>query len=155
MLRGSSAVLVDSTIADCTATNSFGGGLLAREANVTLEGGSRIERCFARLGGGALLARDSNVALLNGTIISESSTNLFGGGLHLGSGCTQSATPRAHNTPLLTASPASLGPVGARDVAGTRAVSAWQPCPVFALCDSQVLRLVIAGVDDASCDRQL
>ena len=107
---GSSAVLVDSTIADCRASNSFGGGLLARDANLTLKGGSRIERCFARLGGGALGARDSNVMLLNGTIINESSTNLWGGGLHLGSGCTQSATPRAS---AYTASPASLGPVGA------------------------------------------
>ena len=86
-------MLVDSTIADCRASNSFGGGLLARDANVTLEGGSRIERCFARLGGGALLARDSNVALLNGTIISESYSNLQAGGLHLGSGCTQLAPP--------------------------------------------------------------
>ena len=94
MLRGSSAVLVDSTIADCTATNSFGGGLLAREANVTLEGGSRIERCYAQFLGGAMLAADSNVALLNGSVISESYSNLMGGGLHLGSGCTQSAPLR-------------------------------------------------------------
>ena len=120
--HGSSAVLVDSTIADCRASNSFGGGVLARDANVTLEGGSRIERCWSRMGGGALLARDSNVALLNGSVISESYSNSQGGGLHLGSGCTQSATPNAH-TPLacsqpLQASPASLGPMGARRIAG-------------------------------------
>ena len=94
--HGSSAVLVDSTIADCRASNSFGGGVLARDANVTLEGGCRIERCWSRMGGGALLARDSNVALLNGSVISESYSNSQGGGLHLGSGCTQSATPRTH-----------------------------------------------------------
>ena len=39
-------MLVDSTIADCRASNSFGGGVLARDANVPLEGGSRIERVF-------------------------------------------------------------------------------------------------------------
>ena len=123
--HGSSAVLVDSTIADCRASNSFGGGVIARDANLTLEGGSRIERCWSRMGGGALLARDSNVALLNGSVISESYSNSQGGGLHLGSGCTQSATPNAH-TPLacsqpLQASPASLGPMG-------HELSAWRRC---------------------------
>ena len=94
VLRGSSAVLVESTIADCTASNSHGGGLLARDANVTLERGSRIERCYAHALGGAMLAVNSKVALLNGSVISESYSNLMGGGLHLGSGCTQSAPPR-------------------------------------------------------------
>ena len=94
VLRGSSAVLVESTIADCTASNSFGGGLLALEANVTLEGGSRIERCYAHALGGAMLAVNSKVALLNGSAISESYANVMGGGLHLGFGCTQSAPPR-------------------------------------------------------------
>ena len=91
--HGSSAVLVDSTIADCRASDSFGGGLLARDANVTLEGGSRIERCYARFLGGAMLGANSNVALLNGSVISESYSNLQAGGLHLGSGCTQLAPP--------------------------------------------------------------
>ena len=87
-------MLVDSTIADCRASDSFGGGLLARDANVTLEGGSRIERCYAQVLGGAMLAVKCNVALLNGSVISESYSNLMGGGLHLGSGCTQSAPLR-------------------------------------------------------------
>ena len=87
-------MLVDSTIADCTATNSFGGGLLAREANVTLEGGSRIERCYAQMLGGAMLADKCNVALLNGSVISESYADLQAGGLHIGSGCTQLTPPR-------------------------------------------------------------
>ena len=103
--HGSSAVLVDSTIADCRASNSFGGGVIARAANLTLEGGSRIERCWSRGGGGALLAKDSNVALLNGSVIGESYSNVMGGGLHLGSGCTQSATPRTHNTPRACSQP--------------------------------------------------
>ena len=103
--HGSSAVLVDSTIADCRASNSFGGGVIARDANLTLEGGSRIERCWSRGGGGALLAKDSNVALLNGSVIGESYSNVMGGGLHLGSGCTQSATPRAHTPPACSQPP--------------------------------------------------
>ena len=103
--HGSSAVLVDSTIADCRASNSFGGGVIARDANLTLEGGSRIERCWSRLGGGALLAKDSNVALLNGSVIGESYSNVMGGGLHRGSGCMQSATPRTHNTPRACSQP--------------------------------------------------
>ena len=94
VLRGSSAVLVDSTVADCTATNSFGGGLLALEANVTLEGGSRIERCYAQMLGGAMLADKCNVALLNGSVISESYADLQAGGLHISSGCTQLTPPR-------------------------------------------------------------
>ena len=103
--HGSSAVLVDSTIADCRASNSFGGGVIARDANLTLEGGSRIERCWSRGGGGALLAKDSNVALLNGSVIGESYSNVMGGGLHRGSGCTQSATPRTHSTPRACSQP--------------------------------------------------
>ena len=87
-------MLVDSTIADCTASNSFGGGLLALEANVTLEGGSRIERCYAQMLGGAMLADKCNVALLNGSVISESYADLQAGGLHIGSGCTQLTPPR-------------------------------------------------------------
>lgn len=87
-------MLVKSTIADCTASNSFGGGLLARDANVKLEGGSRIERCYAHVLGGAMLAVNSNVALLNGSVISESYADFMGGGLHLNYGCTQSAPPR-------------------------------------------------------------
>ena len=87
-------MLVDSTIADCRASNSFGGGLLARDANVTLEGGSRIERCYAHALGGAMLAVNSKVALLNGSVISESYANLQAGGLHIGSGCTQLTPPR-------------------------------------------------------------
>ena len=162
--HGSSAVLVDSTIADCRASNSFGGGVLARDANVTLEGGSRIERCWSRMGGGALLAKDSNVALLNGSVIGESYSNSQGGGLHLGSGCTQSATPNAH-TPLacsqpLQASPASLGPMGARRIAGwDMSCLPGGAAHSLGLVGSQVLhdkaRAKIASVDDASCDRQL
>ena len=79
--------------------------VMARDANLTLEGGSRIERCWSRMGGGALLAKDSNVALLNGSVIGESYSNVMGGGLHIGSGCTQLATPRTHNTPLACSQP--------------------------------------------------
>ena len=125
--HGSSAVLVDSTIADCRASNSFGGGVLARDANVTLEGGSRIERCWSRMGGGALLARDSNVALLNGSVIGESYSNTQGGGLHLSSGCTQSATPRAHTPHWHAHSEPGANGCEAYSWLGHE-LSAWQRC---------------------------
>ena len=79
-----SAVLVESTIADCAA--ECGGGLWADRANVTLRGGSRIERCTTGGDGGGILAYDnSKVALLEGSVLSSCHAGpaAFGGGLHL------------------------------------------------------------------------
>ena len=47
MKKGASAVLVESTIADCETRNSRGGGAYVDQANLTLQGGSRVERCLA------------------------------------------------------------------------------------------------------------
>ena len=81
-----SAVLVGITIADCAADDSCGGGLWADRANVTLRGGSRIERCTTGGDGGGVLAYDnSKVALLEGSVLSSCHAGpaAFGGGLHL------------------------------------------------------------------------
>ena len=52
MRFGASAVLVESTIADCETRDSRGGGAYVEQANLTLQGGSRVERCLAWYGGG-------------------------------------------------------------------------------------------------------
>ena len=52
MRFGASAVLVESTIADCATRDSRGGGAYVEQANLTLQGGSRVERCLASYGGG-------------------------------------------------------------------------------------------------------
>ena len=70
------AVLVESTVADCVAVS--GGGLYVDQSNVTLQSGSRIERCAASHmtesgRGGAILAFQSEVALLEGSAISVAS----------------------------------------------------------------------------------
>ena len=72
MMSGTSALLVDSTISDCAAVPSYGGGMLIEFANVTLRRGSYITRCNAYRGGG-MLAASSDVALLDGSVISECS----------------------------------------------------------------------------------
>ena len=81
-MRYASVVLVESVIVDCAASGDSGGGLQAYRANVTLKGGSRIERCYARMGGGALLAGYSDVALLDGSVLSGCS-GWGGGGMFL------------------------------------------------------------------------
>ena len=78
MRFGASAVLVESTIADCATRDSRGGGVFVDQANVTLQGGSRVERCLAHAGGG-IYAWEADVALLEGSVLSECHTNGLGG----------------------------------------------------------------------------
>ena len=80
MRFGASAVLVESTIADCETRNSRGGGAYIDQANLTLQGGSRVERCLARWGGGAA-ALEADVALLEGSVLSECHAISSAGGL--------------------------------------------------------------------------
>ena len=89
MRSGARAVLVGSTIADCEAIggDAAGGGIHAYgHANVTLQGGSRIERCRATRFGGAMGVYDGAYAeLLEGSILSECSSRTGGGvDLYLG-----------------------------------------------------------------------
>ena len=70
MRFGASAVLVESTIADCQTRDSRGGGAHVEQANLTLQGGSRVERCLAEQGGG-LSAFEADIALLEGSVLSE------------------------------------------------------------------------------------
>ena len=80
MRFGASAVLVESTIADCATRDSRGGGAFVDQANLTLQGGSRVERCLADWGGG-LYAWEADVALLEGSVLSECHAPFLGGGL--------------------------------------------------------------------------
>ena len=80
MRFGASAVLVESTIADCATRDSWGGGAYVEQANLTLQGGSRVERCLAAIGGG-LFAWKADVALLEGSVLSECHAIESGGGL--------------------------------------------------------------------------
>ena len=80
MRFGASAVLVESTIADCETRDSRGGGAHVEQANLTLQGGSRVERCLAHWGGG-LWAREAEIALLEGSVLSECRAFHTGGGL--------------------------------------------------------------------------
>ena len=80
MRFGASAVLVESTIADCATRDSWGGGAYVEQANLTLQGGSRVERCLAEYGGG-LFAWEADVALLEGSVLSECRAFHIGGGL--------------------------------------------------------------------------
>ena len=80
MRFGASAVLVESTIADCAARDSAGGGAYVEQANLTLQGGSRVERCLASYGGG-LFAWDADAALLEGSVLSECHATSRAGGL--------------------------------------------------------------------------
>ena len=61
---------MESTIADCASVSGGGVGAF-RHANVTLQGGSRIERCNATgFGGGIVLYYGSHVELLD-SVLSE------------------------------------------------------------------------------------
>lgn len=68
------AVLVESTVADCTAPESTGGGVCAYDhANITLQGGSQIERCTAHLFpgstcGGLAVHESSHAEMLQSSI---------------------------------------------------------------------------------------
>ena len=92
MRFGASAVLVESTIADCQTRDSRGGGAHVEQANLTLQGDSRVERCLADWGGG-LSAFEADIALLQGSVLSECRAS-FGGGL-CAARCTRGAR-RAH-----------------------------------------------------------
>ena len=81
MRFGASAVLVESTIADCQTRDSRGGGAYVDQANLTLQGGSRVERCLADWGGG-LAAFEAEIALLEGSVLSECHAISYAGGLH-------------------------------------------------------------------------
>lgn len=78
MRFGASAVLVESTIADCETRGSRGGGAYVDQANLTLQGGSRVERCLADWGGG-LSAFEADIALLEGSVLSECRASFAGG----------------------------------------------------------------------------
>ena len=80
MRFGASAVLLESTIADCATRDSRGGGAYVEQANLTLQGGSRVERCLADNGGG-LFAWEADVALLEGSVLSECHAISRAGGL--------------------------------------------------------------------------
>ena len=83
MRFGASAVLVESTIADCASIatgKTVGGGAYVEQANLTLQGGSRVERCLARWGGG-VFAWEADVALLEGSVLSECHAISSTGGL--------------------------------------------------------------------------
>ena len=82
MRFGASAVLVESTIADCASIatgKTVGGGAYVEQANLTLQGGSRVERCLADWGGGVFAWEAGVVALLEGSVLSECHTNGMGG----------------------------------------------------------------------------
>ena len=79
MRFGASAVLVESTIADCATRDSWGGGAYVDQANLTLQGGSRVERCLARWGGGVFAWEADVVALLEGSVLSECRASFAGG----------------------------------------------------------------------------
>ena len=80
MTGGASAVLAESTIEDCAAPQSAGGGVLAvYRANLTLQGGSRIERCRATWGGGLEGWDDVHVRLMHSSIM-NCSAGMGGGG---------------------------------------------------------------------------
>ena len=87
MFAAASALLVGSTIADCehesvAMARTSGGGVLTSQSNLTLKGGSRIERCTAD-DGGAILAIESDVALLEGSALSDCYTKLYAPGLRV------------------------------------------------------------------------
>ena len=82
-----SAVLEESTIADCK-TSITGGGLYANQANVTIKGGSHIMRSTGGRGGG-MCGLGSNLALLEDSFISDCYSSTYAGGLHPKPSCTQ------------------------------------------------------------------
>ena len=79
MRFGASAVLVESTIADCETRDSRGGGAYVDQANLTLQGGSRVERCLAEQGGGLCAWEEAEIALLEGSVLSECRASFAGG----------------------------------------------------------------------------
>ena len=78
------AVLVESTIADCTALVSGGGGICASgHANITLQDGSRVERCVAQGRSGGLQVYEGSHAELLHSSIHDCSANDAGGAIYL------------------------------------------------------------------------
>ena len=83
MRSAASAVLVESLIADCAADKCVGGGAYADDgANLTLRGGSLVERCTSTRGS-AFLALRANVDVLEGSILRECHSSYIGGAMHL------------------------------------------------------------------------
>lgn len=80
MTGGASAVLVESIVEDCAAPESAGGGVLAfYRANLTVQSGSRIERCRARWGAGLEGWDNVHVRLMHSSIM-NCSVGIGGGG---------------------------------------------------------------------------
>jgi hypothetical protein len=78
------AVLSESTITDCAAGGNGGGVIATDYANVTLQGGSRVERCLALLRGGALRVDTGSHAEIEGSILHECNSTYQGGGISVG-----------------------------------------------------------------------
>ena len=91
---GANAVLVQSTIADCDVGLVSGGGLHLYQANATLKGESRIERCTGRRGA-AVVAYDADLELLEGSAVRECHASFIAGGMHLWPELHQSAPSRS------------------------------------------------------------
>ena len=70
-MSGTSAVMVDSTITNCAANRTIGGGIWADRANLTLTGGSHVRHCDAYRGGGVFGSRECDLRLLGGSTLSE------------------------------------------------------------------------------------
>ena len=84
---GTSALLADSTVSDCAANATFGGGILARQgSNLTLTNGSRVHRCEAYRGGGVFGYHETHLNLLDGSMLSEN-VACIGAGMCSGLGC--------------------------------------------------------------------
>ena len=152
IMNGASAVLVDCTIADCTARQ--GGGLRAYQANVTLKG-SLVQRCNAYYGG-AISCTFSNMELLEGSVITECAASMLlytragrgGSGMCSGLGCTCLLFWLLVARPSASACPDSLW-CGAIGCNWTYAIRLYVLC-----CDPQV-SLRVASMDDACFDHQL
>ena len=117
MRFGASAVLVESTIADCATRDSWGGGAYVEQANLTLQGGSRVERCLAAIGGG-LFAWKADVALLEGSVLSECRAISRAGGLRA------RLVAHVERTSLTAAEACLLG--GAQGRPSTSSLLAWR-----------------------------
>ena len=81
-----SAVLKESTVADCSADGCGGGLSVYSYANLTLRG-SRVERGVAPYGGCVNGYTGCRLELLEGTVISEGHATEMTGGLEAFNGC--------------------------------------------------------------------
>ena len=85
--EGARAVLMESTIADCAIPESGGGGVAASpHANVTLQGGNRIERCNASRWGGGIVTYSGSHVEMDGGVIGECHAAVYSGGFDIWGG---------------------------------------------------------------------